>query len=316
VDDKHSVYRLRLIITSINTSVHDTFEPRSQLVNEVNMSNSFILPNGKPKTVIVTGGAGGIGAQTIRSYHSAGCNVVIADLPFAKDNAEALISSLSEPERAMFHPTNIISWTDMQALFRETKKYFGQIDVVVANAGLMESKGFFDFEEDDTGELKEPTEAYKIVDVNLKGTMNSKLSYSIGCSGTNKTKALRLAMHSMSMNALDSDDSRGSVVLIASTSGYFGGTGVVSYISSKHGVVGLARASQRKATELNVRINVVAPFFTPTYITTGYSDEWKKRGLPANTVEDVAKAIVDTSMAPERRGHSLMVRFDYCTVVS
>lgn len=141
--------------------------------NIANMSSFSHLPNGNPKTVIVTGGAGGIGAQTIRSYHSAGCNVVIADLPFAKDAAEELITALPEPKRAMFYPTNIINWDDMRALFRETKERFGQIDVVVANAGLMESKGFFDFEEDEKGELKEPVESYKVVDVNLKGTMNS-----------------------------------------------------------------------------------------------------------------------------------------------
>jgi NAD(P)-dependent dehydrogenase (short-subunit alcohol dehydrogenase family) len=137
------------------------------------MSNSFFLPNGSPKTVIVTGGAGDIGAQTIRSYHSAGCNVIIADLLFAKDAAEKIISSLSDTRRAMYHPTNITNWEDMRALFRETKSRFGQVDIVVANAGLMESKAFFDFEEDESGELEEPTEAYKIIDVNLKGTMNS-----------------------------------------------------------------------------------------------------------------------------------------------
>jgi NAD(P)-dependent dehydrogenase (short-subunit alcohol dehydrogenase family) len=134
------------------------------------MSDSFQLSNGDPKTVIVTGGAGGIGAQTIRSYHSAGCNVVVADLPFAKDAANKLIASLPGSRRAMFCPANIVNWDDMRALFRETKKRFGQVDIVVANAGLMESKGFFDFEEDDEGDLKEPTEAYKIVDVNLKGS--------------------------------------------------------------------------------------------------------------------------------------------------
>jgi NAD(P)-dependent dehydrogenase (short-subunit alcohol dehydrogenase family) len=137
------------------------------------MSKSFFLPSGSPKTVIVTGGAGDIGAQTIRSYHSSGYNVVIADLPFAKDAAEKIVSSLSDSKRAMYHPTNIVNWEDMRALFRETKKRFGQVDVVVANAGLMESKGFFDFEEDESGELKEHTESYKIIDVNLKGTMNS-----------------------------------------------------------------------------------------------------------------------------------------------
>ncbi|KAJ4361957.1 hypothetical protein N0V83_010898 [Neocucurbitaria cava] len=256
-----------------------------------NKSDAFHLPSGAAKTVIVTGGAGGIGAQTIRAYASHGCNVVIADLPHAQDAANSLISSLSDPKRALYRPTNIVNWEDMKSLFRETKAKFGQVDTVIANAGLMESKGFFDFEEDERGELKEEGEAGRIVDVNLKGSMNT----------------LRLAMHSMASNALDADGARGSIVLIASTSGYFGGTGVVSYISSKHGVVGLARASQRVANQHSVRVNVVAPFFTPTHITGGYSEQWKARGLPANTVEDVAAAIVATSTDPARKGHSMMV---------
>ncbi|KAL1595354.1 hypothetical protein SLS59_008285 [Nothophoma quercina] len=179
----------------------------------------------------------------------------------------------------------------MRSLFRATKEKFGQVDIVIANAGLMESKGFFDFEEDEKGELKESKEADKVIGVNLKGSMNT----------------LRLAMHAMKSNPLDADGARGSVILIASTSGYFGGTGVVAYISSKHGIVGLARASQPKANELGVRVNVVAPFFTPTYITNGYSDKWKERGLPANTVEGVADAIVATSTDPKHKGHSVMV---------
>ncbi|KAF2845833.1 NAD(P)-binding protein [Plenodomus tracheiphilus IPT5] len=256
-------------------------------------ANAFFLPNGRPKTVIVTGSAGGIGAQTIRTYHSHGCNVVIADLPSTKDAAKAIISSLADPSRAMYHATSVTLWDDMKTLFRETKIRFGQIDIVVANAGIMERKGFFDFEgeEDENGELEEPTESWRVIDVNLKGAMNT----------------LRMAMHSMRSNPPDSDGPRGSIILIASTSGYFGGTGVVSYVSSKHGVVGLARASQKVANELGVRVNVVAPFFTPTSITSGYSDEWEERGLPANTVEDVAKAVVATSVDAERRGHSVMV---------
>ncbi|KAL1797628.1 hypothetical protein ACET3X_004234 [Alternaria dauci] len=249
------------------------------------------LPNGKPKTVIITGAANGIGAETARTYHIHGCNIVVADLPSSKEAANTLISSLAEPSRAIYHPTDIVSWSDMQSLFRETKKTFGQVDIVVANAGLMESSGFFEFEEDEQGELMEATEAGKIIDVNLKGTMNT----------------LRMAMYSMKSNTLDSDGARGSIVLVASTSGYFGGTGVVSYVSSKHGVVGLARASQAVAQQLGVRVNVVAPFFTPTHITSGYSDKWKEYSLPANTTEDVASAIVTTSMHPGRQGHSMMV---------
>jgi len=135
--------------------------------------SAFSLPSGRPKTVIVTGGAGGIGAQTIRAFHAHGCNVVIADLPFAQGAADALIASLSDPGRALFHETDITKWDTMLSLFRASKEKFGQVDIVIANAGLMESHGFFDFEEDENGELAEPKEAYKIIDVNLKGSMNS-----------------------------------------------------------------------------------------------------------------------------------------------
>ena len=139
------------------------------------MSSSFHLANGKPKTVIVTGGTGGIGAQTVRAFHEHGCNVVVADLAHAKDAAKMIIDSLSDATRAVYHPTNIVDWKDMQALFRATKERFGQVDIVIANAGIMESKGFFEFEEDENGELKESEYASKVIDVNLKGTMNSIL---------------------------------------------------------------------------------------------------------------------------------------------
>src|ERR1700759_4526486 len=111
-----------------------------------------------------------------------------------------------------------------------------------------------------------------------------------------------MAMHSMKSNPLDLDGARGSAVLIASTSGYFGGTGVVSYVASKHGIIGLLRASQKAATSFGIRVNGVAPFFTPTHITGSYAERWKESGLPANRIEDVAGAIVDVAVNDELRG--------------
>lgn len=140
------------------------------------MASQFHLSNGRPKSVIVTGGAGGIGAQTVRAFHEKGCNVVIADLPFSKDAATQLISSLPDPDRALYCPTNIADWDNMRTLFREAKNRFGQIDIVVANAGMMESKNFFDFEEDAEGELVESRDSQRVLDVNLKGTLNSKFT--------------------------------------------------------------------------------------------------------------------------------------------
>ena len=129
----------------------------------------------RDKTAIVTGTANGIGAATAKAYHDLGANVVLADLERMRESAEAVIATFANPERAVFIPVNILNWTQMTSLFRLTKEKFGSIDVVVANAGVMESSLVLESQEvDDSGDPKEPTEAYMVIDINLKGTFNSK----------------------------------------------------------------------------------------------------------------------------------------------
>jgi len=97
--------------------------------------------------------------------------------------------------------------------------------------------------------------------------------------------------------------------MIASTSGYFGASGVVAYVASKHGIVGLLRSSQSTSKQYGIRLNGVAPYFTPTHITESFSKAWKAKGLPANTVNDVANAVVRTAADQTMEGQCLMVQF-------
>jgi len=103
------------------------------------------------------------------------------------------------------------------------------------------------------------------------------------------------------------DSSRGSIILISSTSGYFGSSGVASYISSKHDVTGVLRASQGAANQLDIRVNGIAPFYTPTHMTSGYSALWSKSSVPGNTVDDLAQAITQTAMDSSRSGKCFLV---------
>jgi len=120
--------------------------------------------------------------------------------------------------------------------------------------------------------------------------------------------ALKLSMHHMRTNPPNSfGSSRGSIILVSSTSGYFGGTSVVSYIASKHGITGLLRASQKTAREAEVRVNAVAPFFTPTYITSSYAEVWRERGLPENKTTDVAAAVVQMAADQGSEGRCCLV---------
>lgn len=98
-----------------------------------------------------------------------------------------------------------------------------------------------------------------------------------------------------------------SILLVASTSSYFGGTGVTAYVASKHGVLGLMRASQSKAKEMGVRVNAIAPFLTPTHITAGFAQQWRNQGLEENTPERVAETIALVSLDADREGDCLMV---------
>jgi NADP-dependent 3-hydroxy acid dehydrogenase YdfG len=135
--------------------------------------NPSLLASLEGKTAIVTGGANGIGAEIVRLFHSHGANVVVADLSFAQSAADALIASLSP--KVVFIPTDILDWASMTSLFIQTKAKFGSIEIVVANAGIMESHMYYDFQDvDEEGNLREPKEWYKVLDVNLKGTMNSE----------------------------------------------------------------------------------------------------------------------------------------------
>ncbi len=121
--------------------------------------------------------------------------------------------------------------------------------------------------------------------------------------------ALRLALHHMKSNPPRfSDGSRGSVVLVSSTSGYFGGTGVTAYIASKHGVTGLLRSSQLVATASKVRVNAVAPCFTPTQITAGLTQKWSESGMESNTPQSVAAVIAHMAVDPSRHGACCLVR--------
>lgn len=131
------------------------------------------------KTVLITGAARGIGAATAILFNSHGANVVLADLPQLRNSAEEVIKTqIKFSNRAIFVSTDIVNWAELTSCFEKAIATFGKVDIVIANAGIMESESVLDMNNVDTnGRLLESLEAGRVIDVNLKGTLNSEFPH-------------------------------------------------------------------------------------------------------------------------------------------
>ena len=211
------------------------------------------------KVVVLTGGASGIGAATVKQLLSQGANVVHGD-----------VSAPQNPEGDYLR-TDVTKYLDVLALFKLAFERYGRIDHAVSNAGLIELPGWF--QPGSIANLSQaPPEA--VLDVNLKGTIYFA----------------HIALQYLAEGSANADK---SLILMSSQAGFKETPGLFVYQTTKHGVLGLLR-SLRLYTLANfgVRINAICPSMTTTQMVAGVQDGWIASGNPINRPEDVAEVIV------------------------
>ena len=115
------------------------------------------------KVVLVTGGAMGQGRAHAYKYAENGFNVVLADMlnPSHEAFKETIASCETKGAKVLAKKANITSTEDMEALFSSAWETFGRLDVVIANAGVI-NFGY-------TWELTDE-QVEKVMDINLIGT--------------------------------------------------------------------------------------------------------------------------------------------------
>jgi len=174
----------------------------------------------KGKVVLVTGGGRGLGHAIAAMFAGQGAVGVVADLPSS--------TRLAPPHGMLALDCDVSSEPSVAACVAATLEQFGQIDVVIANAGLVpgwRATENLDFDEWD-----------RVMAVNARGV------------------AITLSKTAKALSA-----TKGSVVVMASINSFAAHGRQMLYTASKHAVLGIVRAAARDLGPQGVRVNALAP---------------------------------------------------------
>ncbi len=213
------------------------------------------------RTVIVTGGANGIGLASAQAFHALGDNIVIADLDAdaAREAAEAL------GERAIGCAIDVRDKATIEQAFETGKEAFGPIDVVHANAGVSNMKRAIDLTERDWDFN---------FDVNAKGVFL-----------TNQVAVRHFLDHGV----------KGVIVNTASLAAKVGAPLLAHYSASKFAVVGWTQALAREHAGDGIRVNAVCPGFVRTPMQER-EVEWEAELLGSTPQEVIQSYIAQTPL--------------------
>jgi NAD(P)-dependent dehydrogenase (short-subunit alcohol dehydrogenase family) len=192
------------------------------------------------RTILVTGGASGLGGATVDMIVAAGGRAVIVDL---KDEAGRARAS-RHGSSARFVKADVTSEADVQAAIDVATTEFGQLDGVVNAAGIPAAERVL------AKEGVQPLDRFsRVINVNLIGTFN----------------VIRLAAAAMANNAPAAGGERGVIVNTASVAAFDGQIGQAAYAASKGGIVALTLPIAREFARIGVRVMTIAPgtFDTP-----------------------------------------------------
>ncbi|MFW5433900.1 3-oxoacyl-ACP reductase FabG [Paenibacillus apiarius] len=185
------------------------------------------------KTVIITGGANGIGEAAVRLFMKAEANVVIAD--FNEEAGLRVLNGLgpSAAERAIFVTCNVADPMSAQQLMEKTMERFGAIDVLINNAGITRDAMLMKMS---------PEQWQDVIDVNLNGVFYC-------------------TRHAAPYMA---DRGRGKIINTSSIVGMQGNIGQTNYAATKAGVIGMTKTWARELGYKGICVNAVAPGFIAT----------------------------------------------------
>ena len=218
------------------------------------------------KCALITGATRGIGKQIAITLAKQGYNIA---LNYRKENEE-LENTKKEIEeigvQVIAVKGDVANFEECENFVKQVIERFGQIDVLVNNAGITKDMLLMRMKKEDFEQ---------VIDTNLDGTFNV-------------TKNVVPYM----MKARS-----GRIINISSVVGISGNAGQTNYSASKAGIIGFTKSLAKEIASRNILVNAVAPGFIETNMTDVLKDDVKQeiaKNIPLKrmgTTQDVANVV-------------------------
>lgn len=175
------------------------------------------------KTVIITGGSRGIGAAAVKLFSASGYNVA-----FFYNKSEEAAKKLAKETNSYAVKADVSNSAEVERAVKLVNEKYGEVDVLVNNAGISQIKLFTDITDEDWN---------KMLAVNLTGTFNCTRS---------------VAKQMINRKS-------GSIINISSMWGIAGASCEVHYSASKAAIIGMTKALAKELGPSGIRVNCIAP---------------------------------------------------------
>ena len=218
------------------------------------------------KIALITGASRGIGKGIVKSFVDQGCSVAFT-YNSNKKAAENVLKEFNSDVKIKCYKSDASDFKSAQKLVEKVVEEFGDIDVLVNNAGITKDNLLLRMGEDDFNH---------VIKVNLNSVFNM-------------TKAVQRPLLKKRS---------GSIIHMSSVVGVKGNAGQANYAASKAAIIGFSKSIALELGSRNIRSNVIAPGFIETEMTSKLPEDvvqgWreaiplKRGGLP----KDVANSCV------------------------
>jgi 3-oxoacyl-[acyl-carrier protein] reductase len=220
------------------------------------------------KVAVVTGGASGIGRAICLSFAQEGATIICNDL--SVESAQNVVNECGQQKQGFAVKADVSKSRQVSAMFDKVRKKFGQLDVLVNNAGIgLESAQL-------RARFNKVLEKQR-TELATEGKIKTALAATQNLTDQEWERMLAVHLNGTfyctreALKMMEKQRS-GKIISIASICGMTGCAGAPHYSAAKAGIMGFTRAVAREAIVSGVNVNAIAPGYIDTPMTQAVSD--------------------------------------------